>query len=113
MQETITALKSVMSKNDLVEFMALPSKEKMESLNGLRDIVCGIRVFNQDAGHCGDGILDSKLFSILLFSTLSWGISPLFIVLLHLLHAFQCINLKDVSLCSCLCRSLNATFLSL
>lgn len=56
----MNALKSVMSKNDLQEFMALPEKEKMEGLIGLRDIVCGIRVFNKDAGHCGDGILDSK-----------------------------------------------------
>lgn len=42
--------------------MALPDKEKLDSLIGLRDIVCGIRVFNRDAGHCGNGILDSKYF---------------------------------------------------
>lgn len=56
----MNALKSVMSRNDLQEFLALPEKEKTESLNSLRNIVCGIRVFNRDAGHCGNGILDSK-----------------------------------------------------
>lgn len=52
-----------MSRNDLQEFLALPEKEKIESLTGLRNIVCGIRVFNRDAGHCGNGILDSKCLS--------------------------------------------------
>lgn len=43
--------------------MALPQKEKLEGLIGLRDIVCGIRVFNRDVGHCSDGILDSKFLA--------------------------------------------------
>ena len=59
MQDTLNALKSVMPKNDLIEFLALPEMEKLESLTILRDIVCGIRVFNKDSGYCGEGVLDS------------------------------------------------------
>lgn len=57
--ETINALKSVMSTNDIMKFSLLPEQEKRESIVGLRDIVCGIRIFNKDAGHCGEGLIDS------------------------------------------------------
>lgn len=43
-----------------MKFSALPEHEKRESIVGLRDIVCGIRIFNKDAGHCGEGLIDSK-----------------------------------------------------
>lgn len=48
-----------MSTNDIMKFSLLPEQEKQESIAGLRDIVCGIRIFNKDAGHCGDGLIDS------------------------------------------------------
>ncbi|XP_055325490.1 cilia- and flagella-associated protein 206 [Sitodiplosis mosellana] len=57
-QETINALKSMMSVNDVMAFSALCEKDKIESLSGIREIVCGMRAFNKDAGHCGEGIVD-------------------------------------------------------
>lgn len=42
-----------------MKFSLLPEREKRESIVGLRDIVCGIRIFNKDAGHCGEGLIDS------------------------------------------------------
>lgn len=66
-KETINALKSVMSINDVMTFSALPEKEKLESLIGIREIVCGIRVFNKDSGQCGEGMVDCKYkFKILM-----------------------------------------------
>lgn len=59
-QETINALKSMMSTNDVIAFSTLGEKDKIESLSGIREIVCGMRAFNKDAGHCGDGFIDSK-----------------------------------------------------
>lgn len=48
-----------MSTNDIMKLSLLPEQEKRESIIGLRDIVCGIRIFNKDAGHCGEGLIDS------------------------------------------------------
>lgn len=59
-QETINALKSMMSTNDVMAFSTLCEKDKIESLFGIREIVCGMRAFNKDAGHCGEGLIDSK-----------------------------------------------------
>lgn len=59
-QETINALKSMMSTNDTIAFSILGEKDKIESLSGIREIVCGMRAFNKDAGHCGEGLIDSK-----------------------------------------------------
>lgn len=55
----MNALKSVMSTNDIMKFSLLSEQEKRESIVGLQDIVCGIRIFNKDAGHCGEGLIDS------------------------------------------------------
>lgn len=49
-----------MSANDVMAFSMLCEKDKMESLSGIREIVCGMRVFNKDAGHCCNGLVDSK-----------------------------------------------------
>lgn len=59
-QETINALKSMMSTNDVIAFSTLGETDKIESLSGIREIVCGMRAFNKDAGHCGEGLIDSK-----------------------------------------------------
>lgn len=64
MRETVMALKSMMSMNDVIAFSSLSDYDKMESLFGIREIVCGMRVFNKDAGHCGDGIIDSEFFPL-------------------------------------------------
>lgn len=49
-----------MSTNDVIAFSTLGEKDKIESLSGIREIVCGMRVFNADAGHCGEGLIDSE-----------------------------------------------------
>lgn len=49
-----------MSTNDVMSFSTLFEKDKIESLSGIREIVCGMRAFNKDAGHCGEGLVDSK-----------------------------------------------------
>lgn len=50
----------MMSTNDVIAFSILSEKDKIESLSGIREIVCGMREFNKDAGHCGEGLIDSK-----------------------------------------------------
>lgn len=50
----------MMSANDLMAFSILCERDKIESLSGIREIVCGMRAFNKDAGHCGEGLIDSK-----------------------------------------------------
>lgn len=50
----------MMSTNDVMSFSTLYEKDKIESLSGIREIVCGMRAFNKDAGHCGEGLVDSK-----------------------------------------------------
>lgn len=64
MQETVNALDSMMSVNDVIAFSLLCANDKMESLSSIREIVCGMRVFNKDAGHCGNGIIDSKFVMV-------------------------------------------------
>lgn len=64
MQETVNALNSMMSMNDVIAFSSLCANDKMDSLSSIRAIVCGMRVFNKDAGHCGNGIIDSKFYTI-------------------------------------------------
>jgi len=49
-----------MTKSDLTAFLALSSKDRLVYLKNLRSIVCGIRIFNKDAGHCGEGIINCK-----------------------------------------------------
>lgn len=64
MREMVNALNSMMSMNDVIAFSSLCANDKMESLSIIREIVCGMRVFNKDAGHCGTGIIDSKFLRI-------------------------------------------------
>lgn len=67
MRETVNALKSMMSMNDVIAFSALCANDKMESLSSIQEIVCGMRLFNKDAGHCGVGIIDSEFHYIQIF----------------------------------------------
>lgn len=60
--ETIQALQSIMSKSDITSFCGLHKNDKLSSLKDIREIVCGIRVFNRDAGHPSEGVIDCKLF---------------------------------------------------
>lgn len=71
-QETINALKSMMSTNDVMAFSTLCGKDKIESLSGIREIVCGMRAFNKDAGHCGEGLVDSKYRRVQSLFTIKW-----------------------------------------
>lgn len=50
----------MMSSNDIMAFSMLCEADKRESLSSIREIVCGMRIFNKDAGHCGTGLVDSK-----------------------------------------------------
>ena len=49
-----------MSQNDIAAFAALKKAERMDSLLNLREIVCGILVFNKDNGFGGEGIVDGN-----------------------------------------------------
>lgn len=53
-----TALRSVMSLADLSEFSAAKRAARLDTLQQLRDIVCGVYVFNKDLGYCGEDIVD-------------------------------------------------------
>lgn len=50
-KETENAVKSVLSLGDLDLFVKLKRREKLDVLEDLKVIVCGIRLFNNDAGH--------------------------------------------------------------
>lgn len=56
--ETCHALNSIMLKRDLKSFASLNKQQKMVSLQDIREIICGIRVFNKDAGHPAEGVID-------------------------------------------------------
>lgn len=60
LEETEAALKSVISESDVTTFACLRRVDKVRTLEDLRKIVCGIRVFNSDAGHCGEGIVNCE-----------------------------------------------------
>jgi hypothetical protein len=47
--ETMKALVSIMTENDLENFVALEPHHRMESLKEIRLIVCGIVLFNKDS----------------------------------------------------------------
>lgn len=69
-KETENAVKSVLSLADLDLFVKLKRCEKLEVLEDLKVIVCGIRLFNNDAGHeSAVRILDCKAGS---FSWQKW-----------------------------------------
>lgn len=67
-QETATALKSVSSKNDITTFATLKPAEKLESLIELREIVCGIHVFNKDSGIWSDEMIDGKRIYYIMYT---------------------------------------------
>lgn len=50
-KETEAAVKSVLSANDLQVFGKLKRRDKLEVLADLKTIVCGVRLFSNDAGH--------------------------------------------------------------
>ncbi|XP_055381994.1 cilia- and flagella-associated protein 206 [Condylostylus longicornis] len=52
-KEVTNALKSVMTRQDLLEFASMKRKRRTDTLTEMRKIVCGIMIFNQDAGECG------------------------------------------------------------
>ncbi|GAB0088246.1 hypothetical protein DMENIID0001_026400 [Sergentomyia squamirostris] len=58
LEETEAALKSVIAESDVSTFASLRRVDKTRTLEDLRRIICGIRVFNNDAGHCGEGIVN-------------------------------------------------------
>lgn len=49
-----------MSRADIIKFLNLNKQKRLSILCNIREIVCGIRLFNKDAGHCGEGVPDSK-----------------------------------------------------
>ena len=57
--ETSNALKSVMTRDDLNDFAIMKKRKRLQTLTTLRKIVCGIMIFNHDAGECGEEIRDS------------------------------------------------------
>ncbi|XP_055641784.1 cilia- and flagella-associated protein 206 isoform X2 [Toxorhynchites rutilus septentrionalis] len=56
--ETTKALNSVMSRSDKAKFVTLDRKDRVMALKDIRDIVCGIRIFNKHAGNSTNGISD-------------------------------------------------------
>lgn len=58
--ETEGAVKSVLSPGDLCAFGQLNRKDKRDVLEDLKVIVCGMRLFNNDAGHEQGKIVDCK-----------------------------------------------------
>ncbi|XP_037028228.1 cilia- and flagella-associated protein 206 [Bradysia coprophila] len=57
-QETLSALKSVLSKNEIASFIAAKEVDRMESLEGIREVVCGILIFNRDNGFYVEDKID-------------------------------------------------------
>ncbi|XP_039431051.1 cilia- and flagella-associated protein 206 [Culex pipiens pallens] len=56
--ETLKALNSVMSRSDKAKFVTLDKKDRLMALKDIREIVCGIRIFNKHAGNSTNGISD-------------------------------------------------------
>lgn len=48
-----------MSKNDMTSFADQSRSDRMQSLSALRDIVCGIHVFNKDSG-LSESMIDGR-----------------------------------------------------
>lgn len=59
--ETEAAVKSVLTVGDLCSFAQLSKRDKLDVLDDLKVIVCGMRLFNNDAGHEADRIIDCKM----------------------------------------------------
>lgn len=60
--ETMKALNSVMSRSDKAKFVTLDRKDRLLALKDIREIVCGIRIFNKHAGNSTNGMSDRKCF---------------------------------------------------
>ncbi|XP_055590919.1 cilia- and flagella-associated protein 206 isoform X2 [Uranotaenia lowii] len=58
LQETTKALNSVMSRSDKAKFVTLDKKDRLLALKDIREIVCGIRIFNKHAGNSSNGMSD-------------------------------------------------------
>lgn len=58
--ESEAAIKSVLSTGDLLAFVQMSTRDKVDVLEDLKVIVCGIRLFNNDAGHEKSKIIDCK-----------------------------------------------------
>lgn len=58
--ETTKALNSVMSRSDKAKFITLDKKDRLLALKDIREIVCGIRIFNKHAGNSPNGMSDRK-----------------------------------------------------
>ncbi|XP_001659130.2 cilia- and flagella-associated protein 206 isoform X1 [Aedes aegypti] len=56
--ETMKALNSVMSRSDKAKFVTLDKKDRLLALKDIREIVCGIRIFNKHAGNSTNGMSD-------------------------------------------------------
>lgn len=56
MEASTNALKSVMTKEDLVDFLGKKKNQRGEYIQSLGKIVCGIRLFNKEDNLCSDGI---------------------------------------------------------
>ncbi|XP_058819118.1 cilia- and flagella-associated protein 206 [Topomyia yanbarensis] len=56
--ETTKALNSVMSRSDKAKFVTLDKKDRLLALKDIREIVCGIRIFNKHAGNSANGMSD-------------------------------------------------------
>lgn len=52
----LAALESVFPNSELAAFISLPRQEKDAQLNGLTNLVTGIRLFNKHLGKGGDMI---------------------------------------------------------
>lgn len=66
LSETEAAVKSVLSPGDLSAFSMLKKKDKVEVLEDLKVIVCGIRLFSNDAGHEANKLIDRKFYFLLI-----------------------------------------------
>lgn len=54
-------MESVFPQIELPSFIGLSRQEKETQLNGLAQLVCGIRLFNKYLGKGGESIEDCKL----------------------------------------------------
>lgn len=72
--ETLKALNSVMSRSDKAKFVTLDKKDRLVALKDIREIVCGIRIFNKHAGNSTNGISDRKFF----LTESSYNAAPIF-----------------------------------
>ena len=59
-REATAALESVFPQSELNAFIALPRSEKEQQLNGLSQLVTGIRLFNKQLGKGGESIENCK-----------------------------------------------------